>query len=113
MMTLGLTITEGTEITITLAGVAALVVFVTVMTWRLFTFTSRTENMIASIRTELSQMLTKDAAAEHAMRMAILNPHIRVPDPRDPLQFIGENARPVVSSNRSSPTTTKPPTPPA
>ncbi|MFN0133440.1 MAG: hypothetical protein ACKVW3_13050 [Phycisphaerales bacterium] len=51
----------------------------------------RNENDLASAKTALYSMA---AASEQALRMALENPGLRVPDPRDPNRIIEVRPRP-------------------
>jgi hypothetical protein len=74
--------------TITMGVASAVVVFAVVATWHVTKTLSSIRADIKSIGEELGNSFTLDKASEQALRMAIENPGMRVPDPRDPAKII-------------------------
>lgn len=81
-------VSDDATFTITMGVAACVVVFAVVATWRVTSKLSSIDNNILSMRQELDNSFTLDKASEQALRMAIENPGMRVPDPRDPTKII-------------------------
>lgn len=74
-----MTITKDTKISIALALLVVGTAWSTA--WAIST-------KLSDIDAKLEEVYTLSAAAEQALRMAIKNPGMRVPDPRDPNKII-------------------------
>jgi archaeosine-15-forming tRNA-guanine transglycosylase len=86
-------VSENATFTITMGVAACVVVFSVMATWRITGKLSSIDNNILSMRQELDNSFTLDKASEQALRMAIENPGMRVPDPRDPTKIIEVKSR--------------------
>lgn len=77
-------------------GVAlGVVVTVVACTWVMATKMSKLTSAMHSMKEDFDQMkaqtYTKAEAAEVALRTALMNPDMKVPDPRDPDKILGPN----------------------
>lgn len=81
-------ITLDTKASLTLAKLGAGIIAIVGATWWTGRLAAGIEQELAMIRVDLDGKYTLAAASEQALRMAIENPGMRVPDPRDPQQVL-------------------------
>jgi hypothetical protein len=67
---------------------AGLIIFAIGATWWVAKTLSNITTQIKTMLTRLDNAFTIEKASEQALRMAIENPGMRVPDPRDPAKII-------------------------
>ena len=84
----GLHISDGSTLTITMSVAAGLIIFAIGATWWVAKTLSNITTQIKTMLTRLDNAFTIEKASEQALRMAIENPGMRVPDPRDPAKII-------------------------
>ena len=85
------TFTEKTRLSVPVASLAANVLFLLFAGWRASEFTADIYAQMESLRRDINRVteerFTMAQGAEQALRLAMENPGIRVPDPRNPGQF--------------------------
>ena len=88
---LRMAVSEKTRISLTIASMAALVIFVGGGAWQASNFAADIKTQIAGLRRDITtlseEQMSMAKASENALRMAMANPGVRVPDPRNPGQF--------------------------
>ncbi len=89
----GLHISNESTLTITLAAASGLLIFAIGATWWVAKTLSNITTQIRTMLTRLDNAFTIEKASEQALRMAIENPGMRVPDPRDPTKIIEVRSR--------------------
>jgi len=84
-------INEKTKVSLTIAGIVSLILFVGGGAWQASSFANNIEVELKQLRTDLNSFsgdrFTAAMASEQALRTAMANPGMRVPDPRNPGQF--------------------------
>lgn len=86
-----LAINEKTKVSLTIGAIFAVILFVGGGAWKASAFASGIEVELKSLRGDLTTLagdrFTLAMASEQALRTAMANPGLRVPDPRNPGQF--------------------------
>ena len=78
-------LSKKTKVSLTLATTISIVITLVTCTWKIAGVAERFEQRVTKLEKE---HFTLAAAAEAALRFAIENPGMRVPDPRNPANII-------------------------
>ena len=87
-VTSGLHISDASTLNVAIGSAVAVISFAVAATWWVAKTLGKINTQIKDMSEKWNNSFTLEKASEQALRMAIENPGMRVPDPRDPTKII-------------------------